>query len=278
MRYVIDRPMGAGVVGAALAVILFAAATSVATAQEIPRTRDGKPDLNGIWQTFGDANWNLEPHTASQGAVETLGAIGAVPPSAGVVDGGAIPYLPEARAQRHTNFANRRTEDPEAKCFRPGIPRATYMPYPFQIVQTDDDIMIVYQYAGAVRNIFMNEPVPALVESWMGWSNGRWDGDTLVVEVEAQLGQAWLDRAGNYGSATLRVTERYTPLGPNHIRYEATLEDPAVYSKPWTISVPLYRHIEPNARLLDFKCVEFAEELMYHDLRKPGTGPSGGSQ
>jgi hypothetical protein len=265
-------------VGAALAAILFVGATSVATAQDIRRTREGVPDLNGIWQTFGDANWNLEPHAAVQGAVETLGAVGAVPPSAGVVQDGAIPYLPEARAQRDANFANRRTEDPEAKCFRPGVPRATYMPYPFQIVQTDDDIMIVYQYAGAVRNIFMNEPMPALVESWMGWSNGRWDEDTLVVEVESQNGQAWLDRAGNFASATVRVTERYTPLGPDHIRYEATIEDPAVYSKPWTISVHLYRRVEPNARLLDFKCVEFAEELMYQDLRKPGTGPSGGSQ
>jgi hypothetical protein len=124
----------------------------------------------------------------------------------------------------------------------------------------------------------MNEPVPALVESWMGWSNGRWEGDTLVVDVEAQIGQAWLDRAGNYASATVRVTERYTPLDRDHVRYEATIEDPAVYSKPWTISVPLYRRIEPNARVLEFKCVVFAEELMYHDLRKPGTEPSGGSQ
>jgi hypothetical protein len=264
-------------VGAALAAIYFVGATSVATAQDLARTRDGKPDLNGIWQTFGDANWNLEPHAAMAGAVDTLGAIGAVPPSLGVVEGGAIPYLPEARAQRDANFANRRTEDPEAKCFRPGVPRANYMPYPFQIVQTEDDIMIVYEYAGAVRNIFMNENVPALVESWMGWSNGRWEGDTLVVEVESQLGQAWLDRAGNYASATVRVTERYTPLGPDHIRYEATIEDPAVYSKAWTISVPLYRRVEPNARLLEFKCVEFAEELMYHDLRKPAES-SGGSQ
>jgi hypothetical protein len=271
MRYLIATKV------APASLLLALACVGVAAAQEIARTRDGKPDLNGIWQTFGDANWNLEPHASMEGAVDTLGAIGAVPPSVGVVEEGAIPYLPEARAQRDANFANRRTEDPEAKCFRPGVPRATYMPYPFQIVQSDDDIMIVYQYAGAVRNIFMNEHVPALVESWMGWSNGRWEGDTLVVDVEAQIGQAWLDRAGNYASATLRVTERYTPLGPD-LRYEATLEDPAVYSKPWTISVPLYRRVEPNARLLEFKCVEFAEELMYHDLRKPGTEASGGSQ
>jgi hypothetical protein len=260
--------------------VLVVAGIGIAVAQEIPRTRDGKPDLNGIWQSLSDANWNLEPHAAAAGAVYTLGAIGAVPPGLGVVEGGAIPYLPEARAHRDANFANRATLDPEAKCFLPGVPRATYLPHPFQIFQTDDDIMIVYQYASAVRNVFMNEAVPAIAESWMGWSNGRWDGDTLVVEVEAQNGQAWLDRAGNYGSATLRVTERYTPLGPNHIRYEATLEDPAVYSRSWTISMPLYRRLEPNARLLEFRCVEFAEELMYRQLRKAGADAeqSGGSQ
>jgi hypothetical protein len=253
-------------------VVLACLLATAAAAQEspFPRTRDGKPDLNGIWQTLGDANWNLEPHAAAAGAVDTLGAIGAVPPGSGVVADGAIPYLPDALAKRDANFANRRTEDPEAKCFLPGVPRATYMPHPFQIFHTEDDIMIVYQYAGAVRTVFMNERVPAIADSWMGWSNGRWEGDTLVVEVEAQNGQAWLDRAGNYATASMRVVERYTPLGPDHMRYEATLEDPAVYSRAWTISMPLYRRLEPNARLLEFKCVEFAEELMYRHLRKGG--------
>jgi hypothetical protein len=231
--------------------------------------------LNGIWQTLTTANWNLEPHAASQGAVETLGAIGAMPPGLGAVvgaasgrEGSTIPYLPAARAQRDRNFARRRTEDPEAKCFLPGVPRATYMPHPLQILQTDDDIMILYQYAGAVRTVFMNEEVPAIAESWMGWSNGRWDGDTLVIDVTAQNGQAWLDRAGNHGSAAMHVVERYTPLGPNHLQYEATIEDANVYSRPWTISIPLYRRLEPNVQLLEFKCVEFAEELMYGHLSK----------
>ena len=261
---------------AALLVFPVQPAAAQTGASDVPRTADGRPDLNGIWQVLNSANWNLEPHAASQGAVETLGAIGAVAPGLGVVEGGRIPYLPEAAAQRETNFANRRTGDPEARCFRPGLPRATYMPYPFRIFQTDTDIFVAYQFAGAIRTIFMQDHVDAPVESWMGWSNGRWDGDTLVVEVAGLNGQTWLDRAGNFASAQLRVVERFTPVGSNHIRYEATLEDPSVYSSPWTISMPLYRRVEPNARLLEFKCVPFAEEMMYGHLRKPGTGPNGG--
>ena len=261
---------------AALLVFPVQPAAAQTGASDVPRTADGRPDLNGIWQVLNSANWNLEPHAASQGAVETLGAIGAVAPGLGVVEGGRIPYLPEAAAQRERNFANRRTGDPEARCFRPGLPRATYMPYPFRIFQTDTDIFVAYQFAGAIRTIFMQDHVDAPVDSWMGWSNGRWDGDTLVVEVAGLNGQTWLDRAGNFASAQLRVVERFTPVGSNHIRYEATLEDPSVYSSPWTISMPLYRRIEPNARLLEFKCVPFAEEMMYGHLRKPGTGPNGG--
>ena len=246
-------------------------------AQDIPRTTAGRPDLNGIWQALNNAHWNLEGQAASQGAVETLGAIGAVPPSTGVVVGGLIPYLPAAREQRNANFANRRTEDPEAKCFLPGVPRASYLPHPLQIFQTDDDLFIAYQFAQAVRTIFMDNHMEAPVESWMGWSNGRWEGDTLVIDVGGLNGQTWLDRAGNFGSAAMRVTERYTLTGPNHLRYEATIEDPTVYSRPWTISMLLYRRMEADARLMEFKCVEFAEELMYGHLSRDGSTDSGGS-
>jgi hypothetical protein len=256
-----------GTLVGALSLMAFAP-HAVAQQAAAPRTAAGNPDLSGIWQVLNEANWNLEPHVAEQGPVETLGAIGAVAPGPGVVDGGKIPYHAAALPQRDKNRQSRRTEDPEAKCFMPGVPRATWVPHPFQIVQSDADIMIVYQFAGAVRNIAMTARGQAPVDSWMGWSSGRWEGDTLVVEVTG-LNANWLDRSGNFATESRRVTERYTLMDANHIQYEATLEDPAVYSRPWTVRMPLYRRMEPGARLMDFRCVEFAEELMYGELRKP---------
>jgi hypothetical protein len=251
-------------------VVLLAAAGSGFAQNAAPKT-GGKPNLNGVWQVLNEANWNLEPHGPSQGPVETLGAIGAAPPGAGVVQGGRIPYLPAALEQRAKNLATRRTEDPEAKCFMTGVPRSTYMPHPFQIMQGDGDISILYQYAGSVRTINMGKPTEAPVDSYMGWSNGKWEGNTLVVTVTGQNAN-WLDRSGNFASENRKVTERYTMTDADHIRYEATIEDPTVFSAPWTIRMPLYRRVEPEARLMDFRCVEFAEEMMYGDLRKPGTG------
>ena len=263
---------------AIICTVVLAACGSRALAQKaaIPRTSDGKPDLSGIWQSLSEADWNLEPHSAAQGPLETLGAIGAVAPGIGVVDGGKIPYLASALPQRDANRAKRRTEDPEAKCFMPGVPRATYLPYPFQIVQSDTGVMIVYQFAGAVRTIAMKKHTEAPVDSWMGYSNGHWEGDTLVVEVTG-LNANWLDRSGNYASEARHVTERYTLTDADHIRYEATIDDSSVFSRPWTLRLPLYRRVEPGARLMDFRCVEFAEELMYGDLRKPGSGKSDAS-
>jgi len=203
----------------------------------IPRAGNGKPDLSGIWQVLSEADWNLEPHSASQGSTEILGAIGAIAPGIGVVDGGKIPYLASALPQRDANRAKRRTEDPEAKCFLPGVPRATYLPHPLQIVQSDTGIMIVYQFAGAVRNIEMKKHAAAPVDSWMGISNGHWEGDTLVVEVTG-LNANWLDRSGNYASEARRVTERYTLTDADHIRYEATIDDSSVFSRPWTLRCP----------------------------------------
>lgn len=231
------------------------------------RMASGVPDFQGIWQAMNTANYNLEAHIASQGPTDQLGAIGAVPPGASVVVGGTIPYLPEALAQRASNFDARRTEDPEAKCYMPGIPRGTYLGQPFQIFQTDSDIMMVYQFAGAVRTVYMDNHMEAPIDSWMGWSNGHWDGDTLVIEVTG-LNPNWLDRAGNYYTATATITERYTLMGPNHLNYQATIEDPAVYSQPWTIEMPLYRRVEENARLFDFKCPEFTEEILYSHLSR----------
>jgi len=245
---------------------MMASAVSQAQ-QDIPRQPDGKPDISGIWQSLNNANWNLEDQVAEQGPVTTLGAIGAVPPGKSVVVGGNIPYRNDALAQREANFASRRTEDPEAKCFMPGIPRATYIPQPFQIFQTDTDILMAYQFAGAVRTVYMEDHMRAPIDSWMGWSNGRWEGDTLVIEVGG-LNSNWLDRSGNYYTNTTTMTERYTLLSPYHMLYEVTVEDPAVYERPWQMSMPLYKRIEDHARLFEFKCPEFAEEILYDHLTR----------
>jgi hypothetical protein len=225
--------------------------------------------MNGIWQAVGSAYWNLEDHSAAGlSNFWQLGAIAAIPAGQSVVQGGTIPYKPEALAQREENRKGWPKADPEAKCYMPGIPRATYMPYPFQIVQGDGDILFVYEFASANRVVHMAKHEESPVDSWMGWSNGHWEGDTLVIEVTGFNDGTWFDRAGNYHSTSLKVTERYTLKDKDHLQYEATIEDPETFSKPWKISLPLYRLIEPNAQLLEFKCVEFSEELLYGDLTK----------
>ncbi len=237
-------------------------------AQGIPRTADGTPRIDGIWQALTEANWDIRPHNTGHPILPELGTFTAVHPGLGIVEGNELPYQDWAIAQQQENFANRLERDPEANCFMPGVPRATYMPHPFQILQTPDLVMIAYQYANAIRTVHMNDPGPAPNYSWMGWSVGHWEGDTLVVEVTDQNDQTWFDRAGNFHSEALHVVERYTPLGPNHIQYEATIEDPNVFTQPWTISLPLYRRIEDNIELMEFKCVELVEEKVYGHLRK----------
>ena len=186
-----------------------------APAYRAPRTADGKPDLNGIWQAVNTADWDIENHSAAAGPVAALGAEDAIPPGLSVVEGGEIPYLPEAAKKKQENFANRLTTDPEIKCYLPGVPRATYLPFPFQIIQNAKNIMIAYEYAGAVRTIPMQDPGPSPAPSWMGWSVGHWEGDTLVVDVTAQNGKTWFDRAGDFHSDALHVVERYTPRSPD---------------------------------------------------------------
>ena len=244
---------------AAASLSLLCLVPGVASAQGLPRSSDGKPDLSGIWQAVNTAAWNVLPHAAEAG----------VPAGLGVVEGDEIPYTAAAAAKQRENFAKRATLDPESKCWLPGVPRATYMGFPFQIVQTPTQIAMLYEYAHTTRNIFMNSPHPkGPIEWWMGDSRGRWEGDTLVVDVVHFTNQTWLDKAGNHHSEQLKVTERYTMTTPYHIQYEATIEDPAVFTRPWKISMPLYKHVNPNARLGQFKCVEFVEELMYGHLRK----------
>ena len=233
-----------------------------------PRAADGHADLSGIYQAINTANWDLEDHSAQPATMWQMGSIAAEPAGQSVVEGGAIPYKPEALAKKKANFANRRTNDPEAKCYMPGVPRANYMPYPFQIVQSPRGILFVYEYSSANRMVNMGKAEEAGSDTWMGTNNGHWEGDTLVVDVTGLNGLAWFDRAGDFASSQLHVVERYTRPDPYHLNYEATIEDPSVFTRPWKISMPLYRKMEKNAQLLEFKCVEFSEELLYGQYKK----------
>jgi len=238
-----------------------------------PRTSDGKPDFTGIWQAMNSANWDLQAHEARRGPVIALGAAFSIPAGPGVVEGNEIPYLPAAAAKKKENAENWLTRDPEIKCFMPGIPRLIYMPYPFQIIQGKDTILMASEFASASRTVRMNTREKSPTDTWMGWSVGRWEGNTLIIDVTDQLDQTWFDRAGNFHSEALHVTERYTPIDRNTISYEATMEDPKVFTRPWKISMPLYRRVEKNAQLMEYKCVEFVEELMYGHLRKKPSAP-----
>lgn len=272
--------------GAALAALVFLSVAPLsgqrAPGYRAPRGADGHPDLNGIWQSLNEANYDLEMHMARP-ALQTrpgpygpvpaapvlaMGAVGAVPPGMGVVEGGEIPYKPEALAQRNKNRENWSQLDPEVKCYLPGVPRATYMPHPFQIFHSSKALFFAYQYAGAVRNVYLTDPGPAPVDSWMGQSVGKWEGDTLVVDVTGFNADSWFDRAGNHHTERLHVVERYTRTAPDVLTYEATIEDPNVFTRPWKISMPLYRRLDKGVQLMDFKCVEFVEELMYGQFRK----------
>ena len=237
--------------------MLVAAAAGRLAAQgqsaAVPRTADGKPDLSGIWQVLNTAAWDIQDHAASLG----------VPGGQGVVEGNEIPYQPSALARKRENYANRRTADPEAKCYEPGVPRATYMPYPFQIVQTPTFVAILYEYIHVTRHIYVDgtpHPKGPINNWWMGDSRAHWEGNTLVVDVIHFTDQTWFDRAGNFHSDALHVVERYTPTDRDHLLYEATIEDPKVFTRPWKMSMPLYRRQEPNVQLLDYECYTLLEE------------------
>jgi hypothetical protein len=230
---------------AAIVAAMLAGTPTFAGAQAIPRTTDGKPDLSGVWQVLNTASWNIEPHGASKD----------IPAGQGVVEGGEIPYQPWALRKREENFQNRATADPESNCYLPGIPRITYMPYPFRIVQAPKQISILYEYVHAVRNIYMDSKHPeGPIEWWMGDSRGRWDGDTLVVDVVHFNDQTWFDRAGNFHSEALHLVERYTPIDATHVNYEVMVEDPKVFTRPWKMSMPLYKRLERDVQVLEYEC------------------------
>ena len=254
---------------AALLLVMLSSFSVAAEGDFVPRTADQKPDFNGIWQAIGSAHWNIEPHAADFSPLVELGAIGAIPAGLGIVEGGSIPYTSEARAKQQENRADWLALDPVVKCYMPGVPRATYLPFPFQIIQSPEHVVMAYEFASASLIVYMDRPdFEAPIFSWMGHSRGHFEGDSLVIDVTDQVPDTWLDRAGNHHSDALRVTESYTHVGPNTLMYEATLEDPNVYTQAWTLKFPLYRRLDENMQILEFKCVEFTEELIYGHLRK----------
>jgi hypothetical protein len=293
MRPQLERSIGAIGTAAIIATLWSAARPAIGQQNQIPtgykasRTADGEPDLNGFWQALNTANWDIEEHGVRASPFpELLGAYLAQPAGFSVVEGGAIPYKPEALAIRKKHFENRLipdplflengvqdSSDPEAKCFQAGVPRGTYMPFPFQIVQTKSKILIAYEHAGAPRVVHMDIPRSALLDinSWKGQSVGQWDGETLVVDVRGFSGTTWFDRAGNFMSEKGHVVERYTAISPYHLMYEATIEDPDVFTRPWKISMPLHRRIDRNMQLLEFQCIALAEEFYYGKLKKKGS-------
>ena len=283
MRWVsvLQASIVAGVAAAAVMLASGQVVSSQARTPSVPRV-NGKPDLNGLWQAINTANFDIQAHSAKAALamrpgpivpvpakeVLALGAVGSVPSGAGVVEGDELPYKPEALKKKLENQENWLTRDPEIKCYLPGVPRATYMPFPFQIIQSNAAVFMAYEYAGAVRHIYLKDPGPPPIDSWMGLSHGRWEGDVFVVETSGFNDQSWFDRAGNHHSEQMKVTERYTTTDADHIQYEATITDPATFTRPWKMSMPLYRRVEKNAQLGQFKCVEFVTELMYGHLRK----------
>lgn len=221
----------------------------------IPRTADGKPDFTGYWQVLTTANWNILDHSAEKG----------IPASKGIVEGNEIPYQPWAAKQQMENYKNRATADPEVKSYVPGVPRITYTPFPFQVLQTPKRVVILYEYLHASRHLRLDgsDHPAGHIDWWLGDSRAHWDGDTLVVDVTDFNDQTWFDKAGNFHSDALHVVERYTLLDGDHIQYDATIEDPKVFTRPWKINLVIYRHKEKDFQLLDYEGYGFDYEKYY---------------
>jgi hypothetical protein len=256
------------IAGAGMLLMAAAAATTVRGQSSLPssrsyappKTRAGQPDLQGIWQVVNTAAWDIQDHDGQR--FPGLPARFSVPAGQGVVEGNAIPYQTWALARKQENYQNRASADPEANCYLPGVPRITYMPFPFQVFQFADRVAILYEYLHTTREIYVDgSPHPNLVaEFWMGDSRGHWEKDTLVVDVTLFTDQTWFDRAGNFHSDGLHVVERYTRSGPDHMRYDVTIEDPKVFTRPWKMSMPLYRRQETNTQILEYECYAYARE------------------
>jgi len=246
---------GVGTNGSKLVAGFYLLAQVVAGQSALPRTADGKPDLSGFWQTLNTAAWDIQDHRDQKD----------VPAGQGVVVGNEIPYQPWALAKKKENFEKRATADPEAKCYLPGVPRITYMPFPFQMVQTSRELTVLYEYVHAFRAIHIDgtkHPAEHM-DWWLGDSRGHWEGDTLVVDLADFNDRTWFDRAGNFHSDALHVVERYTLIDSDHIEYAAAIEDPKVFTRPWKMSMILYRHREKNFQILEYECYGFEHEKYY---------------
>lgn len=283
MRTRFNRSSGAAAGAVVALVFALTAIHTTGQATRTPRTANGKPNLNGIWQVTNTANWDLLAHTirpavAQQGVyanhpvlaapVLALGSVGGVPPGPGVVEGNVIPYTPEAEAQKKENGEHWLDRDPEVRCYMPGIPRAMYMPYPFQITQSPSKIQMVFAYANASRTIYLDAAPEPPADTWMGHSVGHWEGNTLLVDISNFNDRTWFSRSGDFHSDALHVVERFTPITPDALRYEVTIEDPNVFTRPWKMNMVLYRQLEDNATLMDYRCIELVEETFLGHLRK----------
>ena len=252
---------GVAAVAILLSVMQAPAQAPAAAKSTVHRLADGKPDFSGIWEALNTASWDIQDHNGQMG----------IPPGQGVGEGNEIPYQPWALAKKKENFANRETADQtEANCYLPGVPRATYMPYPFQISQSAKAMAFSYEFDHALRVIHMEDQHPdpnGFLDTWMGDSRGHWEGDSLVIDLKNFNDQTWFDKAGNFHSEALHVVERYTLADADHINYEVTIDDPKVFTKEWKMSMPLYRRMEKNAKLLEYECVFYLQEARYKNAR-----------
>ena len=219
---------------------LFAAAIGFAHAQP--------GDLTGVWKAEGKAYLNLE----------TPGVI--FEPASG-----KIPYRPEAQAQAATNFAQRARIDPDGRCFQPGVPRATALPYPFQILQNDRAVYIIYERTHAYRILYLDRPQHNDgLDYAMGDSRAHWEGSTLVADVASFSDLTWLDAAGHNHSNQMHVVERYTRTSPRTIAYEAAIEDPKVFTMPWKIRLTLRQ--QTGTELIEDECDVDSKGVRRHVL------------
>src|ERR1700733_8962831 len=229
----------------------LAAAPERAPASALPRTADGKPNFEGIWQASSTAAADLQDHAARYNMLA----------GRSVVVGNEIPYQAWAAQKKAENFQNRQKADPVGKCYIPGVPRIMYLDFPFQIFQTPQTVAMAFEWSLDYRLIYTDgSPHPEADSTfWMGDSRGRWDGDTLVVDVANNNDKTWFDMAGDFHSDALHVVERYNMTGPDTIQYEATIEDSKVFTKPWTIRLPLHRRTDRD-RLFEYACQAEVEE------------------